>query len=153
MTPFRETVRCGFDSLGPLRSDFRDWLAVTRAPASDQAAILLAVHEAAANAIEHSGSGGPVAIGATLEDGSIVAEVSDTGSWKTVGPSDERGRGLALIAGLVSQLEITPRPGGTSVRMVRVVGGEAREGRSAATTLPTRARPPSVRRLSSVPRK
>jgi anti-sigma regulatory factor (Ser/Thr protein kinase) len=86
------------------------------------------VHEATANALEHAGAPDSIAVRASVEDGLVAAEVTDLGRWKWVVPDRDRGRGLAIIAELVSELEIRPDPGGTTVRMVYPLDGGDRGG-------------------------
>jgi anti-sigma regulatory factor (Ser/Thr protein kinase) len=87
-----------------------------------RADVVLATHEAAANAIEHSGASEPVVIRGQISDGAINIEVSDRGEWVTGGgASEERGRGLPLIAALVSEVKIDARPEGTTLRLVHPV--------------------------------
>jgi hypothetical protein len=49
-----------------------------------------------------------------------MIEVSDQGQWRPArSVNDERGRGLMLIAALVSDLNVTAAPTGTTVRMTQ----------------------------------
>ena len=78
--------------------------------------ILLAAHEAAANAIEHAQT--PVRVTADQDENKIVIEVADSGSWRPARFDDlERGRGLTILALLMKHIDIQATPTGTIVRM------------------------------------
>ena len=82
--------------------------------------IVLATHEAAANAIEHSDDPfGPGQVNAWLIDGVLTVEVRDSGNWTTERPVvGDRGRGLTLIESLVDEVRIKKNPRGTTLRLV-----------------------------------
>ncbi len=119
MEGFQSTVPSDFAVLGGLRRSLTAWLekaGVADPPRSD---VVLATHEAAANAIEHAGSAGPVDVGARLVGRTLTIEITDSGRWKVANPADEeRGRGLILIAGLVSEMELQADTSGTKLRLV-----------------------------------
>ena len=81
---------------------------------------MLAAHEAAANAIEHSQQPyGPGQVNAWLIDGVLTVEVRDSGNWKADRPApDDRGRGLTLVENLVDEVRIKKNPRGTTLRLV-----------------------------------
>jgi anti-sigma regulatory factor (Ser/Thr protein kinase) len=92
------------------RRSLREWLQTAQLDPGAQDALVLAVHEAVANGIEH-GSGLPVRVEGSAEDGYPVVEVTTEGSWQPGrsgldGALAERGRGLALMRGLTDQLEL-----------------------------------------------
>lgn len=70
---------------------------------------MLAVHEAVANGVEH-GSGSPVRIEGSVDNGGLVVEVITKGLWVAKPEGDEllaeRGRGLTLMRGLTDELEV-----------------------------------------------
>jgi anti-anti-sigma factor len=81
----------------------------------------LALGEALSNAVEHAYAGGGdgecTYSLARRPDGSVVAEVTDTGAWRPP-PADKgyRGRGLELISALAQDVEVVhgaAAPGGT----------------------------------------
>ncbi len=78
--------------------------------------------EACNNAVEHAYNGnGP---GAVVLTGSLIAdvlhlEVSDRGRWVVNEASDERGRGLHLMNGLMDRVEVDAGPQGTRVLLER----------------------------------
>ncbi len=111
--------------LAELRQEFAAWLGKLDV-ISDQDALdlVLAAHEAAANAIEHSReSFGPGQLNAWLVDGELTVEVRDSGTWEAdAPPADERGRGLALIESLVQEIQVKKNPRGTTLRLVHRSG-------------------------------
>ena len=84
--------------------------------------LLIAAHEAVANAIEHAGSRAEIQIRATLETDTIHIEVQDKGTWKhpTTEQAYERGRGLALIAALVTESHVIHNGRGTTLRISQI---------------------------------
>ena len=119
MEGFQSTVPPDFAVLGGLRRSLTAWLekaGVADPPGGD---VVLATHEAAANAIEHAGSASPVDVRARLVGRTLTIEIMDSGRWKVANPTDEeRGRGLILIAGLVSEMELQADTSGTTLRLV-----------------------------------
>ena len=80
--------------------------------------------EAATNAIEHSGASGSSALelSGRLEGRMVELSLRDRGAWRT--PREgERGRGMALMRGLMDRVEVTATPQGTTVRMSRTLHG------------------------------
>lgn len=72
-------------------------------------ALVLAVHEAVANGMEH-GSASSVVVEGRVEESDLVVEITTEGAWR-MGPGshsllDERGRGLALMRELTSGLDV-----------------------------------------------
>jgi anti-sigma regulatory factor (Ser/Thr protein kinase) len=117
---FSATLRCDASLLAGLRHAFAGWLEARGLGEESRASAVLATHEATANAIEHGRSAGSVNVRAHLVDDALMIEVSDQGQWRPAGfGDDERGRGLMLIAALVSDLDIRSETGGTTIRMVQ----------------------------------
>lgn len=108
-----------FQQLAPLRQTVRSWLMDAGADEEAQMCIVLATHEAVVNAIEHGRPAEAVKVKGKIEDGAIVVEVADTGTWKPPTDINGRGLGLPLIEGVMSDMEIRAEPSGTTVRMVR----------------------------------
>ena len=84
-----------------------------------RAAVVLATHEAVANAIQHAGGPGHVLVRGESGSEGVVIEVSDDGHWKPPDDpqSEDRGRGLTLIRSLVSDAQIKTGTRGTTVRI------------------------------------
>ena len=70
--------------------------------------MILATHEAVANAIQHSGTANRIRVRADAEADRLTIEISDNGEWRIPDdpPSLERGRGIDLIRSLVSNATI-----------------------------------------------
>ena len=86
--------------------------------------LLLAVSEASANAVLHSGSA-MFRVTWFRDRERVVVEVSDDGEFKRripLGPPEPGGRGIALITALLDEVSIregNPRRRGTVVRMAK----------------------------------
>lgn len=108
------------DSLAGLRRVVLRWLAAHDIADADAYDLLLAAHEAAANAIEHAYNLLPGRCVADLRVTADVVEirVRDTGAWRP--PREEnRGRGLTLMRGVMDEVELEHDGTGTAVRMSR----------------------------------
>lgn len=90
--------------------------------------VALALTEAAANVVKHSGAGDEYEVHLDLENNRCEIRVVDTGhgfdstslGMAMAGPSDEQGRGMALMAALVDSVHFESRPkAGTIVRLVK----------------------------------
>jgi anti-sigma regulatory factor (Ser/Thr protein kinase) len=118
---FQVEVEHDLNALAPFRHRLDGWLRSHGLADSQRASVVLASHEAVANAIEHSASPTPVLIKAEANDEAIVVEIIDKGNWRParVEPDDERGRGLAMIKALVSHVHISSLGGGTTIRLIQ----------------------------------
>ena len=86
----------------------------------DQAfALLTAVGEAVANAVEHAYAGKPglVRVHAVPSEQMVTVSVIDEGKWKPAQRRDERGRGLPLMRALSNAVEIRTHQTQTEVRL------------------------------------
>jgi anti-sigma regulatory factor (Ser/Thr protein kinase) len=112
VTAFAVTLVHGPTELRGLRRLLIGWLEQTDTSADVREAVMLATHEAAANAISHGEPEAPVTVSAVQDDdGSFTVEVTNHGGWKQ--PKRGRnGRGLLLITQLMADVGIR-----TSVRM------------------------------------
>ena len=111
--------------LRDVRRHLAGWLRRSGASEEDVEIAQMACHEACSNAIEHGyGFGeGSFTIDAHMENGKVVLEVADQGSWieRPEGALPHRGRGLALMEALMDAVQLTHEDGGTTVRMERGV--------------------------------
>jgi serine/threonine-protein kinase RsbW len=102
------------------------WLDGQGAPPEVGGEVALAVHEAAANAVEHAypRSAGELIVRARHDGGRLVVVVEDEGDWRPPSRTDQRGRGPSLMHGLMDDVEIVPSgpgSGGTRVTLRRQV--------------------------------
>ncbi len=119
MEGFQSTVPPDFAILGGLRRSLTAWLEKAGVADPPRGDVVLATHEAAANAIEHAGSAGPIDVRARLVGRTLTIEITDSGRGKVANPADEeRGRGLILIAALVSEMKLQADTSGTTLRLV-----------------------------------
>jgi anti-sigma regulatory factor (Ser/Thr protein kinase) len=109
-------------SLAVIRAHLRGWLPTTAVNASTAAEVLLAVGEAASNAVEHAVRGAArnvvVEVTARATDSGLALTVKDNGRWHAPpSPQGQRGHGSRLMRALVDTVTITPTPQGTTVEM------------------------------------
>jgi len=119
MGHFETYVEPVFTSLAPMRHSLDAWLEGGGMGEPPRAAVVLATHEAVANAIQHAGAPSPVLVRGESDADGVVIEVSDDGHWKAPvkPPRGDRGRGLLLIRSLVSDAQIKTGEWGTVVRI------------------------------------
>lgn len=108
--------------LAPTRAALRNWLTRARVDPEQTMNVLVAAGEAVANAIEHGhrhSPGGTISLGATALVDEVQLTISDTGSWKPPQPVADahRGRGIALMRGLMEDVSIDPGAAGTTVHL------------------------------------
>jgi anti-sigma regulatory factor (Ser/Thr protein kinase) len=111
-------------SLAVIRAHLRTWLPTARVNPSAAADVLLAVGEAASNAIEHAvrGTARNVEVEVTVRatHTGLALTVKDNGRWHAPRRSErsaQRGHGSRLMSALVDTVTITPTPQGTTVEM------------------------------------
>jgi len=121
--PFAMTLEDVPEGLRPLRHRLQAWLSLRGCTPDDADAVVLAVNEAAANAIEHGyrHSDGPVEVTGDLVDHAIEVSVVDHGRWRTAQPDPTRGRGLPLMRTLMDDVEIEVLEPGTRVVLRRKI--------------------------------
>lgn len=86
-----------------IRRELADWLAPLGLTEEETADVVLAVDEAAANAVRHAygpSESGAVELTLWTEPGTLSIEVVDHGSWRPPepDPSGESGRGIPLMS-------------------------------------------------------
>ncbi|MBW6437943.1 SpoIIE family protein phosphatase [Actinoplanes hulinensis] len=103
-----------------LRRRLEDFLAAHQVPEADAFDLVVAVSEAAANAIEHPVEPAEpvITVTASLDDGAVTVTVRDTGGWRAATDPGFRGRGLALI-GALTELSVHRGVDGTEVTLRR----------------------------------
>ena len=90
--------------------------------------VILALTEAAANVVKHSGADDQYEVHLVIENNTCEIRVVDSGRGfdsdilgvSMAGPTEERGRGVALMAALVDSVRFESRPeAGTIVHLVK----------------------------------
>jgi anti-sigma regulatory factor (Ser/Thr protein kinase) len=110
-------------SLAIIRAHLRTWLPTAAVNPATAADVLLAVGEAAANAVEHAAEGAvrnvELEVTARATNSGLALTVKDNGRWHAPQPSaaGRRGHGRRLMSALVDHVTITPTPHGTTVEM------------------------------------
>jgi anti-sigma regulatory factor (Ser/Thr protein kinase) len=141
--------------LSGLRRAVRAWTRAAALPAALGEDLQLTLGEAAANAVEHAyastGEPGEFACRLTHRgDGAIDVEVRDFGRWRPEPTNNRhRGRGLALIRELATDVVIGSSPTGTQVRFRLLAPPPPSPEPSAPTAQaqPTPAAPPAPAEL------
>jgi anti-sigma regulatory factor (Ser/Thr protein kinase) len=100
--------------------------------ATDAEAMILAVNEAAANAIEHGyrDRPGTVEVHGRARDGSVEVTITDHGSWREVDGDPARGRGIALMRTLMDEVDVRPSQDGTTVVLRQTLHEGVRDRRT-----------------------
>jgi serine phosphatase RsbU (regulator of sigma subunit)/anti-sigma regulatory factor (Ser/Thr protein kinase) len=107
--------------LSSLRRTLRRWLEGLGATELEAYDVLVAVTEAAANAVEHAYGPGDASFDVEAlmsEDGEVCIMVRDQGSWRPP-RGHNRGRGTLLMQELMDHFEVATGDDGTEVRMRR----------------------------------
>jgi anti-sigma regulatory factor (Ser/Thr protein kinase) len=90
--------------LSVIRRELAGWLAPLELTEDETADVVLAVDEAAANAVRHAygpGRSGVVELTLWTEPGTLCVEIVDHGSWRppaTPAPAGDSGRGIPLMS-------------------------------------------------------
>jgi GAF domain-containing protein/anti-sigma regulatory factor (Ser/Thr protein kinase) len=116
-------VRAEPKMLARIRRLLRRWLIERGAGEDEVAEITIAASEACANAIEHAYSPAPATfeLDATADGDEITVTVRDQGRWRDPRGRD-RGRGLAIVAAAMDDMEIKRAAASTEVVMRRRLG-------------------------------
>ena len=120
--PLELTFPADVSHLAPARTALRSWLTRTRLDPEQAMNVLVAAGEAVANAIEHGHRDKPegtISLGATALVDQVQLTITDTGTWKPPQPASypHRGRGIALMRGLMHDVTINPDAAGTTVHL------------------------------------
>jgi anti-sigma regulatory factor (Ser/Thr protein kinase) len=103
------------------------WLREAGASEAEVDEVTLACSEASANAIEHAYAPGEMGFelrGERSDDNEVQVAVRDWGTWRDP-RGVNRGRGLALMEGLMDRVEIDAGSQGTTVRLARRLQGDS----------------------------
>jgi anti-sigma regulatory factor (Ser/Thr protein kinase) len=114
------------ETLPAMRPLLRRWLGRWGAADDEIYDIIVAVQEAAANAVEHAYAPGLATYDVTAdhEDGVISFEVRDRGRWREP-RGTHRGRGISMMRALMETVEVTQDDEGTRVVLRRTLGRQA----------------------------
>ena len=110
-------------SLAVIRAGLRSWLPTAAVSAAAAGEILLAVGEAASNAVEHAVRGATrdveVEVTARATATGLALTIKDNGRWHLPASNapGQRGHGSRLMRALVDTVTITPTPQGTTVEV------------------------------------
>jgi GAF domain-containing protein/anti-sigma regulatory factor (Ser/Thr protein kinase) len=108
------------ESLSSMRRSLATWLTTNGADEDEAYDVMLAVGEAAANAVEHAY--GPVeeefGLTAEVTGGEVHLIVADSGRWRPPRGAN-RGRGLSLMSELMDDVDVESGDHGTLVHMRR----------------------------------
>jgi PAS domain S-box-containing protein len=117
------------ESLAPIRSLLRRWLAHAGADDLEIAEITTACGEAATNAIEHAGTvnGARFEVSGQRDGEEIEIAVHDHGHWRDE-REDDHGRGLDLMKTLMDSVAVQPGDQGTTVSLRRRLGQRGGDG-------------------------
>jgi anti-sigma regulatory factor (Ser/Thr protein kinase) len=117
------------ESLAPIRSMLRRWLAHAGAGDLEIAEITTACGEAATNAIEHTGTSGDgrFEVSGSRDGSEVEIAVRDHGAWREAREGDH-GRGFDLMRTLMDTVAVQPTPEGTTVSLRRRLGGNGGPG-------------------------
>jgi len=120
---FVDVLDASRDAVAPARHRIGAWLAHAGVPQQAAEAVVVAVNEVIANAVEHGSDFDPsklVTVEGSLHDGELVVTVSDHGQWRAGVEQEapERGRGFVMVEQLSDDLRIETSPLGTTVTVV-----------------------------------
>jgi serine phosphatase RsbU (regulator of sigma subunit)/anti-sigma regulatory factor (Ser/Thr protein kinase) len=120
--PLHVRIPTDLASLELVRDAVRTWLSGTTLTRDDRHAVVLAVWEACANAIEHAArpNGDYVDVRAALTDAGVKLVVDDTGAWKDQTRRAGRGLGLQLMRSTMTSVDVTPGSSGTRVTLEKI---------------------------------
>jgi serine phosphatase RsbU (regulator of sigma subunit)/anti-sigma regulatory factor (Ser/Thr protein kinase) len=121
----RTVVRAHPSRLVEIRRRLDAWLTAQGASRREVSDIVLAVHEACMNGVEHAygPADAEIVVTARLQDGVVEVEVADTGSWRE-SRSEHRGRGRSIMASLMDEVSTETGPRGSTVRLRRRLRGD-----------------------------
>ena len=116
---FELRTRAQPEQLRIVRHELGSWLDGRGTAPEVRTEIALAVHEAAANVVEHAypDGGGDLLVRARTDDSRVTVIVEDGGEWRPPSRTDQRGRGLTLMHGLMDDVEITSAEDGSGTRV------------------------------------
>jgi serine/threonine-protein kinase RsbW len=123
-----------------MRQTLRRWLVECGADEDETEDVIMACNEACENAVEHGYGFGHDLFDVEFADadGDLSVCVRDRGAWREPQATPDRGRGLPLMRKLMDDVEVQPRPGGTTILMRRRLSASGRPAAAAARSTPAR---------------
>ncbi len=111
-----------------MRQTLRRWLVERGADEDETEDVIMACNEACENAVEHG-----YAFGHDLFDVEFArrgrrpraSACATAARWREPQATPDRGRGLPLMRKLMDEVEVQPRPGGTTILMRRRLSAAA----------------------------
>lgn len=117
------------EQLAVIRRELSEWLAPLALTEEETADVVLAVDEAAANAVRHAygpDESGAVELTLWTEPGTLSIEVVDHGSWRPpVEQPDEGGRGIPLMSSMSESVLIHYDGRGSRVLLRHRISGSS----------------------------
>jgi serine phosphatase RsbU (regulator of sigma subunit)/anti-sigma regulatory factor (Ser/Thr protein kinase) len=112
-----------------VRDAVRTWIAGTTLTREDSHAVVLAVWEACANAVEHASDSpdGHIDLHGESHDSGVKLVVDDSGAWRPPTRRAGRGLGLQLMHSTMTSVDIVPGSSGTRVTLEKVSSEAAGE--------------------------
>jgi anti-sigma regulatory factor (Ser/Thr protein kinase) len=106
-------------SLAPLRARLTEWLQESGVDGGVTFDVVSAASEAASNAIEHAREPREplIEVAAERHGDLLTIRVRDFGNWRAPRFDSDRNRGLLLISGLMSHVDVDRSQDGTTVTM------------------------------------
>jgi serine/threonine-protein kinase RsbW len=102
---FEAELARDLSQLAAFRRSIGSWLDAANITGDTRNDIVLATHEAVANAMEHALEEGPVEVRGEIAHDAVTISVSNAGEWRTPDSTESRGRGLAVIRALVTNVQ------------------------------------------------
>ncbi|HJQ78148.1 MAG TPA: SpoIIE family protein phosphatase [Acidimicrobiia bacterium] len=127
-TRFRQWYPASPAELQRLRTEVRQWAQRNEVSEPVLEDLLIAVGEAASNAVRHAYRDGPTGdfeVRLRLADNQIGVEVRDTGAWRQADDTPVPGLGIEIIRSLTTDFTTSTRRDGTLVTFSVSAGDEA----------------------------
>lgn len=129
--PLELVAEANPDNARELRVRFQQWLRRLGAPTDLVDDLTLAVYEALANVVDHAyhpGHPHPVMyLLAHLDPDQLLITITDHGCWRVPSQPGYRGRGLALMRSLTTEVDLRPTADGTTVHLRAVLHHSPKE--------------------------
>ncbi len=129
--PLESAAEANPDNARELRVRFQQWLRRLGAPDGLVDDLTLAVYEALANVVDHAyhpGHPHPVMyLQACLDHDQLLITITDHGCWRIPSEPGYRGRGLALMRSLTTEVGLHPTADCTTVQLLAALHHSPKE--------------------------